>query len=260
MKPASYKVVNDLVSELLTNIQQVLGKRLIGLYLYGSATAGDFDMDISDIDLLAAVASDITETEFSKLEEMHNNFAQKHPRWRDRIEVAYLSLHGLQTFKTERSQIVVISPGEPLNVHDAGYDWLINWYVIQENGITIFGPNPTSLIPKISKDEYIEWVKKQTALWTERAKEYAEQSPRASVAYAVLTMCRAMYAVCHGQQVSKNRAVSWVKKEFPQWAALLDLAIAWRKRQWEEEQGSVGSELQQVIEFLDFAIDYVLNK
>jgi predicted nucleotidyltransferase len=260
MNPTSYKVVNDLVSELLANIQQVLGKRLIGLYLYGSATAGDFDMHISDIDLLAAVASDITETEFSKLEEMHNNVAQKHPTWRDKIEVAYLSLHGLQTFKTERSQIVVISPGETLNVHDAGHDWLINWYVIQENGITIFGPNPRSLIPKISKDEYIEWVKRQTALWTERAKGYDEHSPKASVAYAVLTMCRAMYAVIYGRQVSKNRAVLWAKKEFPQWAALLNLAIAWRKRQWEEKQESVGSELRQIIEFLDFAIDYVLKK
>jgi predicted nucleotidyltransferase len=206
VKPTCYKVVNDLLSELLADIQHVLGKRLIGLYLYGSATAGDFDVDLSDIDLLAAVSSDITETEFTKLEEMHNNFAQRHPWWRDRIEVAYFSLHGLQTFKAERSQIVVISPGEPLNVHDAGHDWLINWYVIQENGIAIFGPDPRNLIPQISKDEYIEWVKKQTALWTERAKVYDEQSPRGSVAYAVLTMCRAMYAVCHGQQVSKNRA------------------------------------------------------
>ena len=259
MKPTSNKIVNDLLGQLLADIQAVLGKRLIGLYLYGSATAGDFDVEVSDIDLLAVVASDITETEFSKLKDMHNNFVQKYPNWKDRIEVAYLSLHGLQTFKTERSKIVVISPGELLNVKEAGKDWLINWYVIQENGIPVFGPHQSSLIPKISKQEYMEWIKKQTALWDERTKGYDEQSPRGSVAYAVLTMCRAMYASRYGQQVSKNQAASWVKQEFPHWASLVDSAIAWRKRQWEEIQESVGSELGQVVEFLNFAIDYVMK-
>src|SRR5687768_6194409 len=109
MKPTSHKDVNDLLSSLLSNIQNILGKKLAGLYLYGSATAGDFDQDLSDIDLLAAVQTDITDKEFSELEKMHNDFVQKHPKWRDRIEVAYLSLHGLQTFKNERSHIVVIS-------------------------------------------------------------------------------------------------------------------------------------------------------
>ena len=44
--------VNALIGELLTGIRGVLGDRLVGLYLYGSLVAGDFDKDISDIDLL----------------------------------------------------------------------------------------------------------------------------------------------------------------------------------------------------------------
>lgn len=259
MKPTSHKDVNDLLSSLLSNIQNVLGKKLLGLYLYGSATAGDFDPNISDIDLLAAVQTDITDKEFSELEKMHNDFVQKHPEWRDRIEVAYLSLHGLQTFKNERSQIVVISPGEPLNIQDAGHDWLINWYVIQENGIALFGPNQSTLIPKISKDEYIEWVKKQTLLWHYRINDFDEQTTGGSAAYAVYTMCRAMYAMRYGQQASKNDAIGWAKKEFPQWTSLLKSAEAWRKRQWDTREERIGSELPKVVEFINFAIEQTVH-
>ena len=259
MKPIPYKAVNDLLSSLLSNIQNVLGEKLVGLYLYGSATAGDFDPELSDIDLLAAVQTDITDREFSELEKMHNDLVQKYPKWKDRIEVAYYSLHGLQTFKNERSKIVVISPGEPLNIHDAGHDWLINWYVMQENGIALLGPNQSTLIPKISKGEYVGWVKKQTLLWRDRINDFDEQTARGAAAYAVYTMCRAMYATRYGRQVSKNYAISWAKKEFPQWTSLLELADDWRKRQWDTKREVVGSELPRVVEFVNFAIDQAVH-
>jgi predicted nucleotidyltransferase len=259
MKPTSHENINNLLSSLSSNIQQVLGKDLVGLYLYGSATAGDFDPDLSDIDLLAALQTDITDKEFSELENMHDDFILKYPKWKDRIEVAYLSLHGLKTFKNERSQLVVISPGEPLNIHYAGHDWLINWYVIQENGIALFGPHQSTLIPKISIDEYVAWVKKQTLLWQERVNDFDEQTTRGSAAYAVYTMCRAMYSARYGRQVSKNHAISWVKKEFPQWIPLLELAEDWRKRQWEAKKDIIGSELPKIIEFVNFAIDQVIQ-
>ena len=203
--------------------------------------------------------TDITDKEFSELEKMHNEFVQKHPKWRDRIEVLYFSLHGLQTFKKERSQIVVISPGEPLNIKDAGYDWLINWYVIQENGIALFGPNQSILMPIISKDEYVEWVKKQTFLWRDRINHFDEQTTGGSAAYAVYTMCRAMYAVRCGHQASKNDALAWAKKEFPQWTSLLKSAEDWRKRQWDTNKQMIGPESPKVVEFVNFAIDQTVH-
>ena len=258
MRATPHENINNLLNSLLSSIQQVLGKKLVGLYLYGSSTAGDFDPDLSDIDLLAAVQTDTTDKEFSELEKMHDDFIRKYPNWKDRIEVAYLSLHGLKTFKNERSQIVVISPGEPLNIKDAGDDWLINWYVIQQNGIALFGPNQSTLIPNISKEEYINWVKKQALSWRKRINEFDEQSTRGSAAYAVFTLCRAMYAAKYGRQVSKKYALSWAKKEFPQWTSLLKSAQHWRKKQWEAKKDTIESELPKVIEFVHFAVDQVI--
>src|SRR5215204_1394287 len=123
-------------------MQAILGTKLVGLYLYGSLVTGDYDAEISDVDLLAAVSSDLNETEFDALKQMHNAIVANDKQWDNRIEVAYLSLHGLRTFKSERSPITVISPGEPINTKDAGSDWLMNWYMVQEKGVMLSGVSP----------------------------------------------------------------------------------------------------------------------
>lgn len=53
MKPTPYEDVNTLLGALLARIRSVLGINLVGVYLYGSLPSGDFDPDVSDIDLLA---------------------------------------------------------------------------------------------------------------------------------------------------------------------------------------------------------------
>src|SRR2546430_15367777 len=101
MPPTPYADINELLNILLSQIQAILGKKLVGFYLYGSLVWGDFDYLISDIDLLAATTSDVDNEEFHALNKMHDDFATKYKKWDDRIEVQYLSLYGLKTFKTQ---------------------------------------------------------------------------------------------------------------------------------------------------------------
>jgi predicted nucleotidyltransferase len=255
MSATPYNDVDKLLDVLLARIQSVLHNKFIGLYLYGSLASGDFDHDISDIDLLVATSKPVDETEFESLKKMHDDFAYEYKVWKDRIEVQYVSLSVLRTFKTQTSKIVNISPGKPIHFIEAGKDWLINWYIVQENGIALFGPNQSSIIPKITKDEYINTVKKDTLLWKERIKKYTTQSPRGPLAYVVFTLCRALYGYKHGKQVSKKQAASWAAKEFPEWASLIDETISWRNAQWDNEQKGVGSALSKVNEFVNFAIN-----
>src|SRR6266540_2885494 len=99
MQLTPYPDINDLLDTLLSQIQAVLHQKLVGVYLYGSLVWGDFDYDISDIDLLVATSSDIDDNEFSDLQRMHQDFVDQYKRWNDRIEIAYLSVAALQTFK-----------------------------------------------------------------------------------------------------------------------------------------------------------------
>src|SRR3712207_2269106 len=123
-----YADIDEILHTLRSQIQQTLGEQLVGLYLYGSLVTGDFDPDISDIDLLAVTRAQIDDPEFERLDVMHTAFVAGHPVWNDRIEIAYLSQPALETFRSQSSPIAIISPGEPFHFKEAGKDWLINWW------------------------------------------------------------------------------------------------------------------------------------
>jgi predicted nucleotidyltransferase len=225
MRWTQYSDIDTLLEDLLGQMREILGDRLVGLYLYGSLVSGDFDPHISDIDLLAATATDLTEDEFARLHKMHDDFAAKHPEWYDRVEVAYLSVRGLKTFREERSPISVISPGEPFNLKDAGADWLVNWWVVRENGVALYGPPASEVIAPIASGEFFQVVQDHARHWPTWVHDL--RHPKAQ-AYAILTMCRAQYAIEHGEQPSKQQAAAWAQARWPEWAALIEQALVWR--------------------------------
>lgn len=220
--------IRALLEEILSRQRGILGKKLTGLYVYGSLVAGDFDYEISDIDLLAATEDLIDEREFAALERFHLELMKQKPFWDNRIEIQYAPLEYLRTFKTQASRIANISPGEPFHFIEAGRDWLLNWYFVREHGATLFGAPPATIIPAISKEEFIEDVRKQ-------AEERAENVERAKhsrpfQAYLIMTVCRALYAVENGEQVSKRRAADWAQKQFPEYSVLIENAFDWRAK------------------------------
>jgi hypothetical protein len=215
--------IKSLLDELLADIQKTIGEKLIGLYLYGSLVWGDFDFGISDIDLAAVTSDDLADADFSALRAMHDEFARTHAAWDNGIEVQYVSESALKTFKTQSSKMAVISPGEPFHVIDAGIEWLTNWYFVQDYGLTLFGPEPTNFIVPILKEEFVQAVYDHAMFWKEHVKQTRESRPYQS--YAVLTLCRAVYTITNGEQVSKQKAAEWAKTQMPEWKDFIDEAL-----------------------------------
>lgn len=256
MNATTYSDINHLLDSLLASIRAALGSKLVGLYLYGSLVWGDFDYDISDIDLMAATAGDIDEKEFALLEAIHNDFARNNPVWDNRLEIAYISTQALRTFKTQSSSIAIISPGEPFHLKEAGRDWLINWYVVQEKGLTLYGPAPQTLIEPISKEEFLQAVKAQAAAW----REYVihTRSSRPYQGYAILTLCRALYAYENGEQVSKQQAALWAQQRLPGWAPLIRDALKWRQ-DYRNKPVDPAATYPQTVKFVEFVIDQIVK-
>lgn len=217
-----YEVVNRILDSLQTRLHEILGQKLVGIYLYGSLVSGDFDLEISDIDLLVATSSPLDEMGLAKLHAMHDDLAGAYPQWNERIEVAYLTLEALKTFRDHPSTIAVISPGEPFHTKEAGKDWLMNWYMVREKGVTLFGPSPESIINPITREEFVEMIREHVKNWV----YYVDDCrARGSQAYAILTMCRALYTSTHGEQLSKQEAAAWAAKQYPEWASLINDAL-----------------------------------
>jgi predicted nucleotidyltransferase len=254
MQITPYTDINELLDSLLSQIQTILNQKLVGVYLYGSLVWGDFDYESSDIDLLAATSSDIDDKEFNDLQQMHCDFVDAHKRWDDRIEIAYISIAALQTFKSRTSELAIISPGESFHRKEAGKDWLINWYMVQEKGLTLFGPAPQILIDTISKEEFIHAVQKQAKEWESWI--YSMHTRKAQ-AYAILTMCRALYAYKNGEQVSKRQAALWAEKQLPQWSSLIKNALLWREA-WRDETVDHNATFPETLRFVQFIIAQIV--
>jgi hypothetical protein len=243
--------INGIVWDAISRLQNILGQKLVGIYLYGSFVLGAFDLKVSDIDLLVALKSDLDETEFEALDDMHEAIVDDF--WRGRLEIAYLSVEGLKTFKTQTSKLGIISPGEPFHIIEAGKDWLMNWYVVQEKGQTLFGPPARTLIDPTSKDEYRQAVRDSLLAWREYIKHVNQRSGQA---YAILTMCRGLYTLTHdGAFVSKTQAAEWAAQEFPDWADLIKKALLWRQK-WRDTHVDHAATLPETHCFVYLMIDH----
>ena len=254
MQQTPFPDINRLLESLLSRIRHIFQESLVGLYLYGSLTTGDFDPESSDIDLLAAISSDVSDAEFQALRAMHREFARENPGWEDRVEVGYLSVAALRTFRSERSPIAIISPGEPFHMTEAGSEWLMNWYVVREKGVALFGPPAEALIAPITWEEYEGCIRDYAVEWGVRIRDVPD---RKGQAYAILTMCRALHLHRTGETASKRQAALWAQEELPQWSGLIQNALAWRES-WREQQVNHAATHAETIRFVTFMRDEIL--
>ena len=248
MQATAYAEINELLDSLLAQIHHVLDQQLVGVYLYGSLVWGDFDPESSDIDLVVATASGIDDQEFNDLNQMQLAFIETHKRWQGRIEIAYVLVDALRTFKSHNSMIAVISPGEPFHFKETDQGWLMNWYMVQEQGRILFGPAPSSLIDPISKHEFIRTVRQHAERWGEWV---YDSHDRPSQAYAILTLCRALYTCTHGVQVSKRKAAEWAAQQLPEWAPLINSALQWRVN-WRDDDVNHEATFPETVRFVQF--------
>lgn len=256
MRLTADEELDGLLRDLLGRMRGALGGNLVGLYLYGSLAAGDFDRGSSDIDLLAVTSADVGAGEFERLREMQEGFVREHAEWDDRLEIAYLSAESLKASKGCAGRAAVVSPGEAFRFREAEAHWLIDWRTARERGVTLFGPPPTTFIEPISKEEFQGAVRGQAERWRGW---WEGEIDRAGQAYAILTMCRALHAHETGEQASKLRAARWAQGRLPRWASLIEDALAWRAA-WRECEGERAAVFPETAEFMRLVIERIAGR
>lgn len=226
MHPTAYQEANAVIAELLAGMQSILGERLTGLYVFGSLATGAFEPGRSDIDLLAAVATDLTADEFAGLDRLHHDVVQSHPAWLERIEVGYLAVDRLRKMEPG-SRMALISPGEPFHLKESGYDWLFNLNSLLERNLTVYGPPPDTLIDPVPVERLLRILPDQMREWRTWVTETDYVNHRGYHGYMVITMCRSLYLFRNRHQVSKREATDWAQAALPEWAPLIRDAIRW---------------------------------
>ncbi|MFI7312348.1 aminoglycoside adenylyltransferase domain-containing protein [Streptomyces hygroscopicus] len=223
--------VRRVLSNLLREVRLPLGDRLVGVYLYGCAVTGDFDEGVSDIDLVVAVTDELDHDTLGGLDIAHRRVWAAHPDFLDRIDIVYAPVESLagQLGASDRSpRLATVSPGSPLHATPATGEWVLNWQLVRDTGITLDGLPVGSVVAPVPADKVRAAVVGMMLSLRERAPQVAH---RGGHAYVVLTTCRALLTLTTGRQSSKAQAARWARVRWPHLSPVLDAALEWRQAQ-----------------------------
>ncbi len=250
--PTPHSDINDLLSFWLEGVKTALGDKVIGAYLTGSLTYGDFVRRRSDIDLCVVVKQALSVTELESIKQLHVDTEQRFPFWAKRVECSYLPvslIHEVLPPKTPRPWW-----GHGVFYAEAPYgnEWLINQYFLFTTGVALAGPAFRTLVGGVdlqevqkasARDLFQEWEPK-IAYPPEYLSDPHIQS------YVVLNLCRILYTVLKGVAGSKKVATKWVKAAYPQWSDLIEEADNWG-------HGKSMDRKHEVVDFIKFTIERV---
>lgn len=227
--PTPYTEVNDALRLLLTEVQRLLGVRFAGLYLYGSLASGDFDPPSSDIDFLVVTEGELPGEMIPALDAMHRRIAASGLPWAAKLEGSYIPRDVLRVYDPARATYPALGE-EGFHIAHHGSDWIIQRHILREQGVIVAGPEPRALIDPVAPDDLRRAVRGiLDEWWARQVHNPAWFREGVYQAYAVLTMCRALYTLEYGCIVSKPAAASWARRTLGgRWPALIDQALALR--------------------------------
>ena len=249
--PTPYKDVNTLLHLLLTKVQAVLHEKLVGFYLYGSLSLGDFDPAASDIDFLVVTTEELSGELLEHLRDMHAGIAASGLHRADRLEGSYIPRAPLRRYDPHDARHPTIGVDWEFHVGQHGSNWVIERYIVREHGVVLWGPSPRTLIDPIPPHELRQAVCEQLRdFWHPQLVGPEWLRPRDYQSFAVLTLCRALYTLSQGTVASKPAAAAWAQKALdPQWRPIIEQALAWRYRHERDD-------LTETLGFLRYAVMY----
>jgi predicted nucleotidyltransferase len=247
-----YPDINEILLYILSGIDNILCKNLIGLYLFGSLTYGDFNPDSSDIDLVTIINKPLSHRELEQIKQLHKQFKEYYQKWGDRLECSYTPVDMLINILPPKEPRPYFGGGVFYDEAPYGNEWIINNYLLYEHGISLIGPDFKELAKPINiievqkaciQDLFQEWEPKITDF------EWLDNSYYQS--YLVMNLCRILYTVICGKTGTKRVSAEWVRNKFGlQWSNLIETAANWK-------YGKKMSLKNETIYFIKFTIDII---
>ena len=223
--------LQPLLAHLSRALADALPANLVGFYVRGSLATGDFRPESSDIDLLAVTYEAVDDAAFTRLVALHDAIAASDHPFARRIEIAYIDRNALRRY-VPGQRFPTLGQGERLVWAEHGANWLLERWMVREQGIALFGPLPMTLIDPIGRDALIDATRTRLyewAAWAEDAHDPEWQRPRRHKFYVVETICRALHTLATGMISSKPAAVTWAEQTLPQpWRDLVRQSRAWQ--------------------------------
>ncbi len=253
-KITPYEKLNEVIEFFSKKIEEILGENLVGLYLTGSLSYGDFVLERSDLDLQAITKRSLLPEELEQVKQLHLDIENAHPEWAGRIECSYLPVGLMDEVLPPKTPRPWWGHGEFYSEAPYGNEWIINQYQLYNHGIPLSGPDFKTLIRPIdivevqkacARDLFQEWEPKINDLEWFNDPHYQS--------YFVLNLCRILHAIINNEAVSKKVSAEGIKKEYPEWKDLIEEAENWKF-------GMEMNRKEEAIAFIGFVIEKVKER
>lgn len=214
--------VPPVVAALAAHVQGVLAARLIGVYLGGSASMGDFASASSDWDVLVVTDGWLTDRHLAALGVLHRTLLEERPE-AERIEGDYAPLEAIVPRGTTvpvpgiRRGVFVPRSGEVMLSAD-------NIANMRLHGIPVRGPATHEILPVVPARDVRAAVR-----------EMILDAPAAcgseiEAADEILDLARSLRALETGLPTTKSEGAAWALQNLePRWHPAIRRALAARR-------------------------------
>lgn len=231
--------LDELLVGLVDEQQRILGDAFVGAYLHGSFALGAGD-EWSDVDFLCVVERDPDEREQAELQAVHQRLYDGPVEWGKHLEGSYAPRDELR--HTTGDRWFYFDHGSTTPAWDTHCNQALVRWTLRESGITLAGPPVAELVDPVDAEELRAEARAALAEYVAYAHEPMPEAPAGmnwwKQTYVVLTLCRVLWTLEHGTVVSKAEAAAWAARELPEWADLIERAVADRpdpvKRWWSD--------------------------
>lgn len=254
--------LHAVLRELRSGVRSIVADRFVGLYLWGSLANGDFD-SFSDVDFVVAVDRDIPDDRLDALRAMHTRLCALPSAWATHLDGSYITTTALRRYDPDHPPHLYVDHGttEPIrSQHDN--TWLFR-HVVRERGITLEGPAPHTLVDPVAPDDLRREAVAMVRGWL--GSYLADSAPLNDFwrqPYSVLTLCRMLYAIHHGDIVSKPVAAAWAMRSLDRrWVPLIENALRVRPEfHLRYREPGDPEAVATTLDFIRYALEHVRDK
>ena len=247
--------INIFLERYTYRLTELLHSNIVGIYLTGSLSYGDFNYNSSDIDVTNITKEKISNTELELIKQIHQELRIDFPVLSHRFESTYTPKYMLKN---------ICPPTEPrpwyFGIEEKlyekaqyGNEWVINNYLLYKYSITLAGTafqNICNEIPivEVQKACINDYIKE----WKEKIYDLNFLDNDHYAAYFVLNLCRIYYTINNAEISSKKVSANWVKQKFAEWNDLISKAQGW-------EYHKDFKNIDEIINFAKFIFTQIEN-
>jgi hypothetical protein len=225
MAPTTFPDLNQVLSELVSSVEGILGMSFIGAYLQGSFAIGDYDQH-SDVDFIMVIDRDLSLDQVEDLQEMHDRIYRMESSWAQHLEGSYFPKEVLQQSSMAGTDLWYLDHGARELIRSDHCNTILVRWIVRDQGVILRGPNPETLVDPITQEVLRTEIFNTLNYWGQVILD--DPTPFNNwfyQGYIVLNFCRMLHDLNRGYPGSKREGAEWAKSTLnASWSELIDRA------------------------------------